>query len=167
MHTNERFLVFRAGPAAPAFFIDTTIVVTARKSQTHFYVGEYFTLFRNSEAGMDTGVLKLNGAEIHEDILKLDLTFILDEAFQFALASYRKVLIKSYPQADELNLFGVPFEFVPAEKAYLARLWMRNEFHLPLQVMLQRTQCIELQTLLNEVRTLPVIAYEGREQRRV
>lgn len=166
MNTNESFLVFHASSTSPSFLIDTTIVVTARMSQTHFYVGEYFTLFRNNEPGMDTGVLKLNGSEIHEDVLKLDLKFILDEAFQFALAGFRTVLKHSHPPVNELSLSKIAFDFVPVENIYLARLWMRNEFHLPLQVMLQRTQCNALQAMLNEVRALPVIAYERHGNRK-
>jgi len=167
MDMDDSFLVFRTASVSPSLRVDATIVVTARISHTHFYVGEHFTLFRNdNEPGMDTGVLKLNGSEIQEDVLKIDLNFILDEAFQFALSGYRKLLVSSYPQADVLGLSSDLFDFVPVEKIYLARLWMRNEFHLPLQVMLQRTQCKGLQTLLNEIRTLPVIAYEGHGNRK-
>ena len=119
--------------------------------------GEYFTLYHDNEQKLQPGTLKLNGADVAEDFLKVDLKFIFDEALQFALSGYREILCKSYPQADELNLFKPPFEIIPVEKAHLARLWMRNKFHTQLLAVEQGTQCNELRSFLGEVKHLPVI----------
>jgi hypothetical protein len=154
---NEGFLVFHASSTFPAAFGDPTIIVTARGSSTNRYIGEHFTLFRDSEPKMQPGILKVNGADVPQDFLVVDLKFILGEAFQFAMNGYREILRKAYPQTIELNLFRPPLEFVPIDRAHLAHLWMRNEFHVQLSAVEQSTQCNELRSFLGEVKHLPVI----------
>ena len=155
--SNESFLVFRAASTFPTAFGDPTIVVTAQVTNGNRYYGEYFTLYRDTEPKMEQGKLKLNGTEIPDDILKVDLQFILNEAFQFALTGYRAILCQMYPQAAELNLFRPPFEIVPTEKTHLAQLWMRNAFHAEMSAVERATQCGELRSFLGEVKHFPVI----------
>ena len=154
---TESFLVFHASSTFPNAFGDPTIVVTARSSATNRLRGEYFTLYFDGGEKMQTGTLNVNGADVPPEVLTVDLKFGLDEAFQFALNSYRDIVRQAYPQATELNLFRPPFEIVPIEKAHLARLWMRNKFHAQLAAIEQNTNCSDLRSFLGEVKYLPVI----------
>lgn len=155
--SNEGFLVFCAASTFPTAFGDPTIVVTAQGTDVNRYFGEYFTLYRGTEPRMEQGILKLNGSEIPDNVLKVDLQFMLNEAFQFALTGYRSILSQKYPQVVELNLFRPPFEIIPTKKAHLAQLWMRNEFHTQLLAVQQATRCSELRSFIEEVKRLPVI----------
>jgi hypothetical protein len=154
---TESFLVFHASSTFPNAFGNPTIVVTASSSATNRFRGEYFTVHLDGEEKMRTGTLNVNGADIPPEVLTVDLKFVLDEAFQFALNGYREIVCQAYPQATELNLFRPPFEIVPIEKAHLARLWMRNKFHSQLAAIEQNTSCNELRSFLGEVKHLPVI----------
>ena len=157
MAQNNDFKVFQGnyipGDGAP-------LVIVSACSANRILYSDYFIFVRDSEKSFYTHSMSFKKMEITAGI-KLDINFMMDYAWESAIAKLNDHLYQKYQKTKEGAYLYYEYKLSKTDLSALVRLYMRNQYNDRLEMMLKNKMCPGLFEFLSTIISLPKVVLEN------
>jgi len=144
-----KYVAYRLSGSPIRAFGETYVITTAMTENAGVYRCEFYVVTTSAEPHLYDRALIFEPREVPEELLKVDVAFLVGEARQQAENYLYDRLSELAEENNRPNLLDYRVELFELPYMPLHGCWLRGKFVAETRAIAERTRCVELKRYLN------------------